>query len=185
MPRPRLVLPECLEEIILALICEPRHVFLSAKVGSMADIAMVLFRECVTAGKTLRIAGLDGWHRRWQLCDCVRHVLEIVVAQSFGIVIHRRGNAQPLAKHEQLNKRVWRRLASEGRDIGRLRPAILTMARQATWQSLLGQRAGRSRNGRQQNRELQRDTEHCRVHTFSQMKPRFERSDWVRAAYPV
>jgi hypothetical protein len=58
--------------------------------------------------------------------------LEIVVAQSFGIVIHRRGNAQPLAKHKQLNKRLWRRLASEGRDIRRLRPAILTMARQAT-----------------------------------------------------
>src|SRR5215470_2005533 len=136
MPRSGLVRPHCLEQVIFALIYQPRHVFLSAKVGSMADIAMVLFRECVTAGKTLRIAGLDGWHRRWQLCDCVRHVLEIVVAQSFGIVIHRRGNAEALAKHEQLNKRVWRRLASEGRDVGRLRSAIVTMARQATWQSL-------------------------------------------------
>ena len=93
---------------------------------------MVLFRECTTAGKALRIAGLDGWHRGRQLGNRVRHVLEIVVAQSFGIVILRRGDAQPLAKHEQLNKRVWRRLASEGRDIGRLRPAVLTMARQAT-----------------------------------------------------
>jgi len=49
MPRPRLVLLECLEEIILALVCESRHVFLSGKIGSMADIAVVLLGERAAA----------------------------------------------------------------------------------------------------------------------------------------
>ena len=45
MPLSGLVRPQRLEEVILALVCEPRHVFLSSKIGSMADIAMILFRE--------------------------------------------------------------------------------------------------------------------------------------------
>ena len=33
---PGFVLAQCLEQAILALVCEPRHVFLSGKIGSMA-----------------------------------------------------------------------------------------------------------------------------------------------------
>jgi hypothetical protein len=36
MPRPGFVLAQCIEQVILALVCEPRHVFLSGKIGSMA-----------------------------------------------------------------------------------------------------------------------------------------------------
>ena len=64
MPRSSLVLPECLEQIILALVCEPWHVFLSSKIGSMADIAVVLLGECAAARKALRIALPVGWTGR-------------------------------------------------------------------------------------------------------------------------
>jgi len=103
MPRSALVRPHRLEEVILALVCEPWHVFLSGKIGSMADIAMILFRERVAACKGLRISCLGGRPGRWKLGEHDGHVLEIIVAQSFRIFIHRRRDAQPLAKHKELN----------------------------------------------------------------------------------
>ena len=64
MPRPRLVLPECLEEIILALVCESRHVFLSGKIGSMADIAVVCSASALPrarrCGSPFSASGLGG-----------------------------------------------------------------------------------------------------------------------------
>src|SRR5215472_7598166 len=138
MPRPRLVLPECLEEIILALVCESRHVFLSGKIGSMADIAMILFRERAATCKTLRIALLGGRRGRRQLGQRDRHTLQILIAPSFRIFVHARGNSQSLAKHKELNKSVWCRLAAQRWDIRGLRLAILAMAGQTSWQSLLG-----------------------------------------------
>ena len=138
MPRPRLVLPECLEEIILALICESRYVFLSSKIGSMADIAVVLLGERAAARKALRIALLGGRPRRRQLGQRDRHTLQIFIAPSFRIFVHRRSNSQSLAKHKELNKGVWCRLAAQRWDIRGLRLAILAMAGNTSWQSLLG-----------------------------------------------
>ena len=83
MPRPRFVLPECLEEIILALVCESRHVFLSGKIRSMADIAVVLLGERAAARKALRIALLGGRPGRRQLGQRDGHTLQIFIAPSF------------------------------------------------------------------------------------------------------
>jgi hypothetical protein len=94
MPYSRLVLPQCLEQVIFALVCEPRHVLLSGKIGSMTDIAMILVYQRAAARTALRIADLGWWLGRRKLGYCDGHVLQIFIAPSFRIFVHRRGNSQ-------------------------------------------------------------------------------------------
>jgi hypothetical protein len=59
MPRSGLVLLKGFDKVILALICEPRHVSLSGKVGSMTDIAVVLLGERAAACQALPFNLID------------------------------------------------------------------------------------------------------------------------------
>jgi hypothetical protein len=63
--------------------------------------------------------------------------LQVTIAEPFGHFVHRLADAQPIAEHEQLHRRVEGGLGAERRCFGNLRRALFAVAGKARRQPLI------------------------------------------------
>ena len=121
----------------------------------MADVAAVLADQHLPPLEAGRIGGLGDGLRRRQLGDVVGERAQIVVAEALHRIIHYIVAAQLLAKHEQLDQGIGRRLRTEGGDLGSSRLPLLAMAGEARSDALLerGRRGGVGRGADQHHRD--------------------------------
>src|SRR6516165_2281525 len=92
MPRPALVIAQCLQQIFLALVGHAWDVVLPGKIWAMADIAVVLLDEGAGSVEPGWVARVGGRLRSRKHSERSGDRLQVIVTQPFGHVVHRTGD---------------------------------------------------------------------------------------------
>ena len=122
------VLAHRLEQMVLALVREARHLLAAGEIGIVANAARVSAYQRPAAGEALGVGGVRRRVRGWQLRDVVGERTEIVVGEPLGGRGHRGVVPSPLPEQKQLSHDEELRLAAEGRGLRHSRLAAGAVA---------------------------------------------------------
>src|SRR6266404_3615349 len=111
--RTGLIVAQGLGQVILTLTRQTRDIFLPGEIRPVADITSVLLGQGAALLHSPSLAGSGRRARRWQSGKKIGGRLQILITELFRHRIHRLGEAQTLAEHEQLDERIGRRLGPE------------------------------------------------------------------------
>src|SRR5262245_3520149 len=126
-----LVAAQRLEQIVLALAGKPGNVLLPGIIGLMTEITVVLLAQRARSFHAGGVGGIGNRLRRRQFRNDVSALLQVGVGEPLGHLVHRFGDAQPVAEHEELHRRVEGRLRAERGCFGKLRCPFFAMAGEA------------------------------------------------------
>jgi hypothetical protein len=149
-----LVLAHRLEQIVLTLVRQARHLLATGEIGIVADGAVVLRRKRPAPSRARRIGRLGRRLRRRQLREVVGDLAQIVVGQVLGGGGHRGAATAPVAEQEQLGDREELRLAGERRRLRDSREPAGAVTSQAHGHALLERRGD---GGRREDQNRERD----------------------------
>src|SRR5262249_38115605 len=184
-PRPALVVAHGLEEIVLALIGETRHLLAPGEVLIVADAARMAQGEPAAAREAGGIGRLLAGRRGRQLGHAIGEGGEIAVGQPLGGGDHGRVVAAAFAEEEELGDHEERRLPSERGRLGNARLAVRAVAGEADREALVHRLGGGPGHGQEDGGEDQREepAEAGREQRRRRFRPAGDRHFWEVTRY--